>query len=165
MQKRTLDYFTKKWRCNIQTFMPFDDFIKVANCLDTKRLGKQRVEVLEILNNPEKNHPAVHQWRGYENCLCLYGKTICEEWIQRGYQDTCLNKIMDHYFEEGEKEVPPWINDPQVQRSHRIALLYKNMTWYSRQKGFEQDTEYAQMLLDIGKEYHYIWGKGKERVH
>jgi len=34
----------------MQTFLPFPDFKKSASCLDYKRLGKQRVEGLQILN-------------------------------------------------------------------------------------------------------------------
>ena len=33
----------------MQTFLPFADFSKSAACLDDKRLGKQRVECLQIL--------------------------------------------------------------------------------------------------------------------
>ena len=34
----------------MQTFLPYPDFKKSASCLDYKRLGKQRVEGLQILN-------------------------------------------------------------------------------------------------------------------
>lgn len=38
----------------MQTFMPYSDFTKVARCLDDKRLGKQRVEALQIYQTLEK---------------------------------------------------------------------------------------------------------------
>ena len=34
----------------MQTFLPYPDFERSAKVLDNKRLGKQRVEVLQILN-------------------------------------------------------------------------------------------------------------------
>ena len=33
----------------MQTFLPFSDFAQTAAVLDARRLGKQRVEVLQIL--------------------------------------------------------------------------------------------------------------------
>lgn len=33
----------------MQTFLPYKSFEQSAACLDNKRLGKQRVEVLQIL--------------------------------------------------------------------------------------------------------------------
>jgi Pyrimidine dimer DNA glycosylase len=34
----------------VQTFLPYPDFARTAAVLDDRRLGKQRVEVLQILN-------------------------------------------------------------------------------------------------------------------
>lgn len=86
----------------MQTFLPYRSFIESAKCLDNKRLGKQRVEVLQILNtltgksNGWSNHPAVRMWRGYERALCAYGLEVCEEWhYERGFKDTCWTKIYD----------------------------------------------------------------------
>ena len=55
----------------MQTFVPFADFEKSMRTLDSKRLGKQRVEVIQIvraLTVPGyawSSHPAVLMW----NCL------------------------------------------------------------------------------------------------
>jgi hypothetical protein len=35
----------------VQTFLPYSDFSKSANCLDDRRLGKQRVEGYQILKS------------------------------------------------------------------------------------------------------------------
>src|SRR3954467_500955 len=54
----------------MQTFLPVADFAGSARLLDTPRLGKQRVETLQILRAIElpdygwANHPAVLMWRG-----------------------------------------------------------------------------------------------------
>ena len=58
-----------------------------AEILDNKRLGKQRVEAIQIaktlfgLNNGWKNHPGTIRWKGYEPFLIkVYLKTIMDEW-------------------------------------------------------------------------------------
>lgn len=37
------------WRTKVQTFLPYEDFDKTASVLDRSRLGKQRVETLQLL--------------------------------------------------------------------------------------------------------------------
>ena len=52
----------------MQTFLPYKSFVKSAQCLDNKRLGKQRVEAMQILKSIYiedygwKNHPATKMW-------------------------------------------------------------------------------------------------------
>src|SRR3954467_10297198 len=54
----------------MQTFLPVADFADSARLLDSPRLGKQRVEALQILRAIELpdygwvNHPAVLMWGG-----------------------------------------------------------------------------------------------------
>ena len=54
----------------MQTFLPFKSFQKTAKCLDYRRLGKQRVETMQILkalsqeNYGWKNHPATKNVEG-----------------------------------------------------------------------------------------------------
>ena len=51
----------------MQTFLPYPDFLDSAQCLDYRRLGKQRVEAMQIHNIVSGkrstggwiNHPAV----------------------------------------------------------------------------------------------------------
>ena len=85
----------------MQTFLPFADFGASARVLDTRRLGKQRVEALQVLRaitRPDygwRHHPAVKMWRGFEEALGAYAMAICEEWCRRGHSDTCELKIRD----------------------------------------------------------------------
>ena len=57
-----------------------------VKCLDYRRLGKQRVEAMQILKalgNPSygwQNHPAVKMWRGYEEALKFYMNMCILEW-------------------------------------------------------------------------------------
>lgn len=115
----------------MQTFLPYEDFKESARVLDGKRLLKQRVEVFQILNvlvNKKKawsNHPAVLQWEGHENALCLYGKCICLESRDRGYKDTLYDKFFE--FEDATKSynMPPWLGDPEIHDSHKSRLKFK----------------------------------------
>lgn len=121
----------------MQTFLPYPDFAESARVLDNKRLGKQRVECLQILkalNDPTygwQSHPAVRMWRGHETFMLLYSLTVCELWTQRGFKDTCYEKIYSlpriHSFIR-----PPWLGNEQFHASHRSNLLRKDPEYYSQ---------------------------------
>lgn len=122
----------------MQTFLPYADYVASAKCLDRQRLGKQRVETLQILTtivygSRWENHPAVAMWRGYELSLCSYGEIICKEWLRRGYKDTCKAKIsaMRDVF-RGHYGIPPFADDEAFCSAHRAALLAKNYAHYSQ---------------------------------
>src|SRR4051794_10899397 len=58
-------------RSVVQTFLPYADFDASAAVLDDRRLGKQRVETMQVLRalvfpsyRGWKNHPATRMWRG-----------------------------------------------------------------------------------------------------
>ena len=78
----------------MQPFLPYESFEESASVLDWRRLGKQRVEGMQIINainNPKKqgwqNHPATIMWTPYVNALKLYTNVIILEWIKRGYNN------------------------------------------------------------------------------
>ena len=83
----------------MQTFLPYADFARSAEVLDTRRLGKQRVEVIQIvraLTVPGyawASHPAVLMWKGHEEALGRYGLAMCDQWLLRGFGDTCAATI------------------------------------------------------------------------
>ena len=80
----------------MQTFLPYADFSKTIKVLDYKRLGKQRVEALQILkalHDPKNgwyHHPAVKMWVGYDEALKHYMNCCIREWILRGYENTMI---------------------------------------------------------------------------
>lgn len=126
----------------MQTFLPENNLTSV-NLLDNKRLGKQRVETLQILNTLMgysegwANHPAVRMWRGYEVFLCEYGFLTCKEWVKRGFVDSCESKILQlHdiliYVRKATPQLPPWFADNRVFESHRSNLLRKDGEFYAR---------------------------------
>lgn len=126
----------------MQTFIPEDgSFGASAACLDYRRLGKQRVECLQILQaldptyNPHKarkgwvSHPAVRMWRGHQAALALYGRAVCLEWLARGYRDNvCLSQISEYIERHGGNyaaPLPPWWGDARIHLSHKSNLIRK----------------------------------------
>lgn len=122
----------------MQTFLPYNDFRKSAQVLDRQRLGKQRVETLQLLKalagetKGWVNHPAAKMWRGYENALVIYGVAMCDEWISRGYKDTCRDKILAYRNYDTAVVVPKWLGREDFHESHRSNLLRKNPEYYSK---------------------------------
>lgn len=125
----------------MQTFYPYIDAVSVAKCLDYRRLGKQRVEVLQILQcllikpTQWQNHPAVKMWKGYEAALAKYGIIMCEEWIKRGYKDTCKLKIWmlwSKCWDKMDPVIPPWLGDEVFHRSHQSNLVRKYPEHYRK---------------------------------
>ncbi len=122
----------------MQTFMTNSRYASVAKQLDMKRLGKQRVEVKQILNALEGkskgwvNHPAVKMWRGYEANLCIYGMRVCQEWRNRGYNDSLMPEFMMRFNTYGlvRAPCPPWVDDPRVHISHQSNLIRKDPAHY-----------------------------------
>jgi len=118
----------------MQTFLPLPSFDGSVKCLDWRRLGKQRVEAMQILNvltgKTEKlgwrNHPAVRMWKGYEDALFLYMDACIVEWIDRGYNNTMkLSGV------HGSCILPPWFGDDMFHASHRSNLLRKDPKHYA----------------------------------
>ena len=135
----------------MQTFLPYNNFYQSAKVLDQKRLGKQRVEALQIFNALTGastkdgreykgwiNHPATKMWEGYEEALLLYKNKMIEEWILRGYNNTMeLVGLPDSI------KMPPWLGDDRVHASHRSNLLRKDFNYYSKYNWKEPiDMEY-----------------------
>lgn len=120
----------------MQTFLPFPDFKKSIQCLDNKRLGKQRVEALQILNilrgrtesNAWSNHPAVLMWRDYEHALNHYLLESIYEWIKRGFKNSIRgeNPLVINY------EKPFWLGNEEFHASHKSNLLRKDLSWYGK---------------------------------
>lgn len=116
----------------MQTFLPYADFEASLACLDYKRLGKQRVEVLQILKGQWIHHPASKMWKGYENGLCIYGVLACEEYIRRGYKDTVKESILAIYdkIKHNPHPMPPWFGHSEFHVSHQSNLKRKYPDYY-----------------------------------
>ncbi len=133
----------------VQTFLPYADFAASAAALDDRRLGKQRVEALQVLRALTretygwKHHPAVRMWVGYERALAAYGLAICEEWVARGHADTCAATMAADLTAAGlpapvpqsalrsDTPLPRWLGDERLHRSHRASLVRKDPEFYA----------------------------------
>lgn len=60
----------------MQTFLPYADFAESAQCLDNKRLGKQRVECLQILNALARG-PTIFKCTGCNKLITNAGDCEC----------------------------------------------------------------------------------------
>ena len=133
----------------MQTFLPYSDFVQTFECLDYKRLGKQRLEARQIWSFisgefEKKNgrrsrwecHPAVKMWIGYEKALARYYNHCLKEWIKRGYNNT-----MQPIPSRGKVKMPEWMGRNSFHSAHRQTLLFKLPSWYS-QFGWSEKPKY-----------------------
>jgi hypothetical protein len=147
----------------MQTFLPYADFERTARVLDLRRLGKQRVECIQVLRGLTRSdygwrhHPAVKMWKGYEEALGRYSFTCCEVWVERGFADTCAATIGVDLRDAGVTAVrtqaelweadalPPWLGDPAFHRSHQSALVRKDPEFY------------GPVFADVPDDLEYVW--------
>lgn len=150
----------------MNTFLPVPDFFKSARILDNKRLGKERVETLQILqtlaglSNGWQNHPAVKMWRRCSLRLVEYGLVICDEWVSRGYKDTCGDKILSLVSTaklnwSGQARTPEWFGDERFHNAHKAALLFKWMGSMDNDQ-LERFERYSQEW-NIEPKIDYYW--------
>jgi len=145
----------------MQTFLPYSSFEHSARVLDTKRLGKQRVEAMQILNTllgrkeGWKNHPAVKMWRGCEFTLLQYLGATCDEWKRRGFKNTKMDAHITDLWLALEGTAPAtdnevsWLGNRKFHESHKSNLLRKNPSHYS------------QFGWEVSDDLPYIWPEGK----
>ncbi len=147
----------------MQTFLPYPDFERSARALDPKRLGKQRVECIQVLRGLTRSdygwrhHPAVRMWSGYEEALARYALTCCAVWTERGFGDTCAATIVEDVREAGvtgirsqpelaaAEALPPWLGDRAFHRSHRSSLVRKD------------PEHYRPLFPDVPEDLPYVW--------
>jgi len=123
----------------VQTFLPYSDFFNTARILDRKRLGKQRVEAIQIMDALTKgtgwsHHPAVKMWEGHLGRLAIYTCCMIIEWMDRGYKDTLLPRATAYAFlaDPASFADPIWMNIRAFHSSHRAALLAKDPAHYGQ---------------------------------
>ncbi|MFD3543310.1 MSMEG_6728 family protein [Streptomyces sp. NPDC058662] len=155
----------------MQTFLPFPSFDASAAVLDARRLGKQRVESLQVLRGlivpgyGWRRHPAVRMWTGYEEALVRYGLDVCGVWTAEGRADTCAATLVADFgawLHEGvlrtqeqlprtqeqlaaDGDLPPWLGDPAFHLSHQSALVRKAPDLY------------RERFPDVPDHLPYVW--------
>jgi hypothetical protein len=144
----------------VNTFLPYADFERCAAVLDGRRLGKQRVEVLQICNALHRdsggwiNHPVTRMWRGYEPALVAYGMAIVREWTAQGRADTVGEKLLAHLHSEPERSqrelaeadmLPPWLGREDLHLAYSSALVRKDPDFY------------RPLFPDVVTDLEYVW--------
>lgn len=113
----------------MQTFLPFADFKQPAFVLDNKRILKQTVECIQILNTlcglsqGWQNHPIIKMWKGYESALLEYTITCLDESLSRGIRFTSATQQKIYHFadiiENKEIKYPDWLGNKDFHLSHQ----------------------------------------------
>jgi hypothetical protein len=144
----------------VQTFLPYPELARSAAVLDPARLGKQRVETLQVLRALElpeygwRHHPVVRMWRGHTPALVAYGLACVEVWTAQGRADTTAGQILEFAPEVAELDqadlaaagrLPSWLGDEAVHRSHRSALVRKDPAFY------------RPLFGDVPDDLPYVW--------
>ncbi|MFF9689385.1 MSMEG_6728 family protein [Streptomyces sp. NPDC014623] len=148
----------------MQTFLPYADFRRSALALDPRRLGKQRVEAIQVLRGLTvpgygwRHHPAVRMWTGYEEALVRYGLDVCAVWTAEGRADTCAETLRKDLAASLRRtsvrtdtelaaagELPPWLGDEALHESHRSALVRKDPAYY------------RPLFPDVPPDLPYVW--------
>jgi hypothetical protein len=148
----------------MQTFLPCPKFTDSARILDVRRLGKQRVETIQVLRALTvpgygwRHHPAAAMWAGYEEALVRYGLEVCTVWCEMGRADTCATTMVEdltqavgprsvrsqvELAEAG--EIPPWLGEKAFHLSHMAALVRKDPEHYRR------------FFPDVPDNLPYVW--------
>lgn len=121
----------------MQTFLPYPDFQKSAECLDNRRLNKQIVEAMTIYNIVKENrmtrgwinHPTTKMWKGHSEALALYFNECLKEWKKRGhnhkYKEIDLDKSVT-------VKIPVWFGKEDFHVAHRSNLLRKMPEHYGK---------------------------------
>jgi hypothetical protein len=144
----------------VQTFLPYSDFARTAAALDPARLGKQRVEALQVLRAIElpdygwRHHPAVTMWHGRVPALVAYGLACVDAWTASGRADSTRDQITEFAPEvvgrtqddlAGAGLLPRWVGDPALHLSHRSALVRKDPAFY------------GPLFEDVPPDLPYVW--------
>lgn len=142
----------------MQTFLPYPSFEESARSLDPVRLGKQRVETLQLLRAntvPDygwRHHPAAKMWAGRLPALVAYGLAMTDAWTALGHADTVRPQLLAFAPEvEGlaqeALELPWWLGDADFHLSHRSNLVRKDPLYY------------RPLFGDIPDDLPYVWPK------
>lgn len=136
--------------------MPYANPIKTAKCLDSRRLNKQMIEVIQIISAntgiyvgwkiPKyiKNHPVTKMWENYENYLINYLDWLLSEY---GHRTNKLHKCYIIFL-----DIKEWYIEnyglsgyydftyikhltPEFCKFHQKKLYNKNPEYYKQFKG------------------------------
>lgn len=142
----------------MNTFVTHYDHRVTFARMDSRRLGKQRVECLQIIRyaigaDPDfawASHPAVRMWARHTHELLRYAIEASTEWISRGYADNLrqrFHQILHWYSVQAttDRRGPEWLADPRQHVAHCSNLVRKDPKYYAR------------FWPQIPADFPYIW--------
>lgn len=140
----------------MQTFLPYPSFARSVRVLDRARMGKQRVEALQVLRAitvPDygwRHHPAAKMWRGYVPALTKYALASADAWIELGHPDTVRPQVLAfapevESLDQDELDLPPWLGEAAFHRSHQSNLVRKDPDFY------------AALFPGVPDDLPYVW--------
>ncbi|RCK69424.1 hypothetical protein DT076_11100 [Desertihabitans brevis] len=150
----------------MQTFLPYADFTASARVLDVKRLGKQRVETLQVMRALTiegygwRHHRVAKMWTWRRPSLLAYQLAVCTEWRARGFTDTCWDSTLAEIsrpsladpdsndlllWEQHDFPAPVWLGREEIHRSHRSKLVSKD------------PAHYRPLFPDVPDDLEYVW--------
>ena len=155
----------------MQTFLPYESFKESAKVLDYRRLGKQRVEGMQIINaienpNPQgwKNHPIVIMWTPYVTSLKHYTNVMISDWIRQGYNNNMELYEVDELIDDGMVHFPHCVGKEELHSSHRANLLRKDCEFYS-QYGWKESPESPYVWHDRDGMWYEQIVNTKKRIY
>lgn len=145
----------------VNTFITSESLEECAKNLDNLRLGKQRVECIQLIsfienkdNKGFRNHPILIMWSNNVDALKVYCNFMIREWIKRGFtntielydldeskivfykniynEETKLTEIIKPEIKDDSIVFPIWFNWKPLILSHQSSLLKKNFDYYSK---------------------------------
>ena len=114
----------------MQVFVPYPEPIKVARCLDPRRLNKQIIEckqILDAINGTGKgwfNHPVTKMYRDHSEWLENY-------WCCLEYYQHCNLEIAEEYNKMAMSLIPPFLTEGFCDQ-HKRRLYTKNPEHYKQ---------------------------------
>jgi len=145
-----------------------------AQMLDRQRLGKQRVEGMQLLNAITRlhigvpaehvgwsNHPAIKMWRNphgvFMPALIDYTQACIDEWVLRGFKNTISLDVYRNFVDTHRSRMTahrPHFSDAMYE-SHRCRLAQKKPEHY-----VDMFTLFDLPLPDDWQERGYVWEYG-----
>jgi len=95
-------------------------------------------------------------WRGFTPALVVYGLACVDEWRRRGHADSTRPMIeefspgADRGSLERLGQLPPWLGDDRLHRSHQAALVRKDPAFY------------RPVFGDVDESMEYWWPGGPD---
>ncbi len=162
----------------MQVFVPYSDYQKSVESLDSRRLRKQLLEATQLLDImfglPTKsgkprtgwlNHPCLTAWKQTPGALIEYTLYALEECKKREFKtDYYSDKLKEYSGFTTSLKSPVWLGDEEIHSSHRARLLQKG--WEEKIKGQKtaddtivhyKNQNWSEMFLGNFFDLEYIW--------